>query len=159
PFSCRRHGGMRWKGPTMACWLRKTILAAILLLAGGPWAPAAAFERHPVPREHPRLLGSREHLQALARERSEAYQRVVRVARESEADDHAKMISMALVAAVESDETLAEAAKRMAMKYVDGPIRKGHVTFGSDLARCAVVYDLCHDKPKSPSRPIASAAC
>jgi hypothetical protein len=31
------------------------------------------------------------------------------------------------------------------MKYATGPIRKGHETFGHDLARCAIVYDLCHD--------------
>ena len=94
---------------------------------------------------HPRLLGSRERLQELAKSRSEAYSRVVRVAREREADDHSKMISTALVCAIEGDEGLGSAAVKMAMKYVDGPIRKGHVTFGSDLARCAIVYDLCHE--------------
>jgi hypothetical protein len=31
------------------------------------------------------------------------------------------------------------------MKYVDGPIRQGHTTFGTDLALCALVYDLCYD--------------
>ena len=33
----------------------------------------------------------------------------------------------------------------MAMKTVGGPIKRGHVPFGSDLARCAIVYDLCHE--------------
>ena len=96
----------------------------------------------PVPREHPRLLGSLERLQRLAKERPEAYQRVVRVAREVNADNHAKMISMAIVCAVESDEQLGKLAVQMAMKYINGPIRRGHVTFGHDLARCAIVYDL-----------------
>jgi len=41
---------------------------------------------HPVPREHPRLLGPRDRLQRLARERAEAYERVVRVARGNEGD-------------------------------------------------------------------------
>jgi len=101
--------------------------------------------RHAVPKEHPRLLGSRHRLQMLAEERTQPYQRVVRVAREMKADDHSKMVSMALVSAIEPDEGLGKAAIQMAMKYVNGPIRQGHVTFGHDLARCAIVYDLCHE--------------
>ena len=105
----------------------------------------AQSTRHSIPKSHPRLLGSRKHLQELAKERPEAYQRVVRVARELDADDHSKMISMALVCAIEQDEQLGKRAVQMAMKYVDGPIRKGHVTFGHDLALCAIVYDLCYE--------------
>ena len=97
-----------------------------------------------VPKGHPRLLGPRRRLQKLAVERPQAYKRLVSVAREQKADDHAKMISIALVCAIEQDEQLGKVAVQMAMKYVNGPIRKGHVTFGSDLARSAVVYDLCH---------------
>ena len=67
------------------------------------------------------------------------------MARELDADDHAKMISMALVCAIEQDEQLGKRAVQMAMKYINGPVRKGHVTFGHDLARCAIVYDLCHE--------------
>ncbi len=100
--------------------------------------------RHAVPDEHPRLLGSLERLQRLAAERPDAYQRVVQVARKASADDHAKMISMSIVCAVESDEQLGKLAVQMAMKYINGPIRSGHVTFGHDLARCAIVYDLCY---------------
>ncbi|MHC4740750.1 MAG: heparinase II/III domain-containing protein [Planctomycetota bacterium] len=102
------------------------------------------FADHAVPKEHPRLLGSRSRLQKLAEEHPEAYGRVVRVARESQADDHAKMISIALVCAIEEDEQLGRAGARMATKYIDGPIKKGHVRFGSDLALCAIVYDLCY---------------
>ena len=102
--------------------------------------------RHPVPREHPRLLGSRERLQRLARERAEAYGRVVRVARRQEADEHSKMISLALVCAIEQDASLGEKAVEMAMQTVSGPIKKGHVPFANDLARSAVVYDLCHEQ-------------
>ena len=105
----------------------------------------AQSERYAVPDKHPRLLGSLDRLQKLARERAEAYKRVVKVARELGADDHSKMISMALVAAIEEDEQLGKAAVRMAMKYVNGPIRKGHVPFGHDLARCAIVYDMCYE--------------
>ncbi|MBL7184962.1 MAG: heparinase II/III family protein [Phycisphaerae bacterium] len=101
--------------------------------------------RHAVTPEHPRLLGSRERLQMLARQRQEAYERVVRVARQQEADDHAKMISMALVCAIEQDAQLGNRAVEMAIKYVNGPIRKGHTPFAHDLARCAIVYDLCHE--------------
>jgi hypothetical protein len=108
-------------------------------------AVAMAESVHPVPKEHPRLLGSRERLRQLARERAEAYQRVVEVARGGETDEHAKMVSLALVCAIEGDEQLGREAVAMAMKYVDGPIRQGHVTFGADLARCAIVYDLCYE--------------
>jgi len=108
--------------------------------------PARAEDAgHAVPMGHPRLLGSRGRLQNLARERSEAYKRVVRVARELKADDHSKMISMALVCAIEEDEQLGKAAVRLAMKYVTGPIKKGHIPFAHDLARCAIVYDLCYE--------------
>ncbi|MBA7668226.1 hypothetical protein ES703_76335 [subsurface metagenome] len=119
----------------------------MLFLCGiSPIASAAVRSvRHAVPKEHPRLLGSRQRLQKLASQRNEAYQRVVRVARELKADDHAKMVSMALVCAIEQDEQLGRRAVQMAMKYINGPIRKGHVTFGHDLARCALVYDLCHE--------------
>ena len=100
--------------------------------------------RHPVPEEHPRLLGSLERLQRLARERTEAYQRLRRVARQADGDAHSKMISMAVVSAIEQDQSLARQAVDMALKYVDGPVKKGHVPFGHDLALCAIVYDLCH---------------
>jgi len=108
--------------------------------------PAVAqAERYAVPDKHPRLLGSLDRLRQLATERAEAYKRLVRVARELGADDHSKMISMALVAAIDQDEQLGRAAVRMAMKYVDGPVRKGHVPFAHDLARCAIVYDMCYE--------------
>jgi len=119
-------------------------LLFIVCMSGGILS-ATEHTRRIVPVEHPRLLGSRAYLQSLAADRPDAYKRVVRVAREQKADDHAKMISMALVCAIEQDRRLGESAVRMAMKYVTGPIRKGHVTFAHDLARCAVVYDLCHD--------------
>lgn len=121
-------------------------LVMLLLFGISPIASAAVQSaRHAVPRVHPRLLGSRLRLQKLARQRTEAYQRVVRVARELKADDHAKMISMALVCAIEQDEQLGKRAVQMAMKYINGPIKKGHVPFAHDLARCAIVYDLCHE--------------
>jgi hypothetical protein len=101
--------------------------------------------RHPVPRDHPRLLGSRERLQKLAEERPEAYGRMAQVARTGDARGHAKMVSLALVSAIEQDEQLGREAVRMAMEDVNGAIRIGHVTFGSDLARCAIVYDLCYE--------------
>ena len=118
--------------------VRQIISVGLLLLA------SAGAEGLHVPREHPRLLGTRSRLQALAKERSAAYRRVGDVARKRKADDHAKMISVALVCAIENDAELGRRAVQMAMKYVNGPIRKGHCTFGHDLARCAIVYDLCH---------------
>ena len=123
------------------------IFVGMLILCWINPIPSRAAEsvKRPVQKEHPRLLGSLNRLQKLARERAEAYQRVVRVAHEQKADDHAKMISMALVCAIEQDEQLGKSAVQMAMKYINSPIRKGHVTFGHDLARCAIVYDLCHE--------------
>ncbi len=101
-----------------------------------------ALARHPVPHEHPRLLGSREELKELARQRRPEYQRVVAVARGNADDDHSKVMSLGLVAAIDSDRDAAEKAKSIAMKYVNGPIRQGHVTFAHDLALCALAYDL-----------------
>ncbi len=71
--------------------------------------------RHPVPNQHPRLLGSKEELQALAREHPEAYRRVVEVARGGNADEHAKMISLGLVYAIDGDEKAGQQAKQIAM--------------------------------------------
>ena len=124
-----------------------TIYAGVILLlmTGNALSAAAQVSKHPVPKNHPRLLGSRQRLQELAKERPEAYQRVVRVAREQDADDHSKMISMALVCAIEQDEQLGKGAVQMALKYINGPIRKGHVTFAHDLALCAIAYDLCYE--------------
>jgi len=76
------------------------ILVASLTAAGSP--PAQLSVR----REHPRLLGSRAELQALARGRAEAYRRVVSVAREQQADDWAKVMSESLVCAIEGDSAL-----------------------------------------------------
>ncbi|GAF70450.1 unnamed protein product, partial [marine sediment metagenome] len=67
------------------------------------------------------------------------------MAREKQAGDHPKMISLALVCAIEQDEQLGRQAVELAMNYVNGPIRKGHVSFGADLARGAIVYDLCYE--------------
>lgn len=98
-----------------------------------------------VSRSHPRLLGSRGHLQTLAQGRPQEYARVANVARVADADDHAKMMSLGLVCAIEGDAELGREAVDMALAYVRGPIRSGHVTFAHDLARCAFVYDLCHE--------------
>jgi hypothetical protein len=124
------------------------VCAACLIWALPFMSVRAAWEdstRHPVPKEHPRLLGSRERLHCLAREQVDAYERVVHVARHVKADPHSKMISMALVSAIESDRALGRQAIDMVLKIVNGPIKKGHVPFGHDLGRCAIVYDLCHE--------------
>ncbi|MCU0915381.1 MAG: heparinase II/III-family protein [Planctomycetes bacterium] len=115
------------------CWI---VLVTLRPAGAGP---------HPVPREHPRLLGSRQELRNLAQARAQTYPRVAAVARQSGGDDYSKLISLALVSAIEDDQTLGRAAVEKAMKYVAGPIRKGHTTFGTDLALCAIVYDLCYD--------------
>jgi hypothetical protein len=106
---------------------------------------AAETSKASVPNEHPRLLGSRERLQRLAQERANSYQRVVRVARQQKADDHSKMVSMALVCGIEHDRELGRQVIAMAMNTINGPIKKGHIPFAHDLARCAIVYDFCHE--------------
>jgi len=138
---------MNFKTLKVTCRLTGVIWISIFLLwsIGSIQSAGARTIRHDVPKGHPRLLGSRKRLEELAKQRSEAYQRVVRVARELDADDHSKMMSVALVCAIEQDEQLGKRAVQMAMKYINGPIRKGHVTFGHDLARCAIVYDLCYE--------------
>ena len=126
------------------------LLAALLTFGcGGPAGNEKISEERPISREHPRLLGSKERLQKLAKERPEAWARTVQAARElqpgneSVMDDHMKMVSMALVCVIEDDREIGRQAVQRAMKYVNAPIRVGHATFGHDLARCAIVYDLC----------------
>ena len=125
-------------------WLSRVATIVLTCLAIQPvWAASDA--RHRVPREHPRLLGSRQHLQQLAKDRPETYRRTAAIARGQGGDDYSKMISMALVCAIEQDVSLGKGAVDMAMKYVRGPIRIGHVPFAQDLALCGIVYDLCHE--------------
>jgi hypothetical protein len=80
----------------------------------------------------------------MASQRPDSYRQVLNVAREADAHDPARIISSALVAVIDGDEAMAREAQRRVMEYVRGPIRVGHATFGSDLALCALVYDLCH---------------
>jgi len=68
-----------------------------LISLTGLISAASVFAVHPIPIEHPRLLGSAERLQELAREKPDVFTRVVQVALEQEGGDHEKMISMALV--------------------------------------------------------------
>ena len=132
--------------------IRLVLLVSLaVVLAGG--APAFAqstpagwdARRHPVVREHPRLLGSLAELRVLARQRVPEYQRMKRVALDEQADSYARIISAALVAAIEGDPALAAQVHQLAMKYVNGPIRQGHVPFATDLALCGIAYDLCYD--------------
>ena len=84
-------------------------------------------------------------LQQLAAQQPQVYERVAQVARVEEADEHAKIVSLSLVAAIEQDSALGRQAVDMALRTIRGPIKTGHDTFGHDLARCAIAYDLCHD--------------
>ena len=113
-----------------------------------------------IPHEHPRLFGPRSRLQELAREHAEAYARTVKIARATpltpERPIHtdfgancgrmSKLISMALVAAVEQDAKLSREAIGLIFEwYVDQPLQIGHTPFGSDVAIGAIVYDFCHE--------------
>jgi hypothetical protein len=121
----------------------KTTWLVLIYIAGCFALSAADLSRHPVSKEHPRLLGSRAELQALAKQRPAEYQRMTAVAKQAGGEDHAVIIAQALVAAIEGNAELGRQAKQRALALVDGPIRSGHVTFGNDLALCALVYDLC----------------
>jgi len=118
-------------------------IAGLLLLAA-LFPSAALSQRHPVPKEHPRLFGTRQELQELAKNKPDLFVMVSEVAFEQEGDDHQKMISEALVSAIRGDLDYGRMAVDLAMRYIEGPVRVGHVTFGADLARCAIVYDLCY---------------
>jgi hypothetical protein len=83
-------------------------------------------------------------LQRLATERAAAYERVVEVARQADAGVYEKMISLGLVSAIEENAVLGRQAGELAMEMIRGPIRVGHVPFGTDLALCGLVYDLCY---------------
>lgn len=98
-----------------------------------------------VPSEHPYLLGNRSELKQLAKQKPAEYQRVKQVAKNTSADDYSRMISMGLVSAIEEDRAIAEQAKQMTLKYINGPIKKGHTPFAYDLALCGLVYDLCYE--------------
>ena len=119
-------------------------LLACLLICHPMYAAGSKIRQ--IPAEHPRLLGSAGQLKQLAAERPEAYARVVDVARNRDARGHAKMVSLSLVYAIEGDAALGDLAVSMAMKYINGPIRVGHVRFGDDLANTAIVYDLCYPR-------------
>lgn len=81
----------------------------------------------------------------MARERPDDYRRMLAVARNEGADDYSWILSAALAAVIEGEADLAKKVRQRAMKFVDGPIRSGHVPFGTDLALCGVAYDLCFD--------------
>ena len=111
-----------------------------------------AAARHAVAQQHPRLLGSRARLQTLAAERGDAYARMVAIARGNPDNEHGTLLAMALVSAIEQDPQLGRRAVEQALRLVDGPIRKGHVTFGHDLTRAGMVYDLCHPYWTEPEK-------
>ena len=123
------------------------------------WSPLATKQ---VPAEHPRLLGSRERLQGLAKERPDAYRRTREIANrplgpalkdwDASADFggvvsvHCQLISMGLVCAIERDEKMGRAAIDLAFgHFVNKPPRVGHEVFGDDVGNVAWVYDLCHE--------------
>lgn len=119
-----------------------TVLMLLFLVV----SVVSAQETSKVPEKHPRLLGSKEQLQKLAKERPEAYRRMADFARtwEGKGGNYEKMLSKALVCAIEDDAELGKSAIALAMELVEAPIRKGHVFFGGDLAYTALVYDLCY---------------
>jgi hypothetical protein len=96
-----------------------------------------------IPTQHPRLFGTREELQQLARQRPEHFQRMKRTAYENLGEHFSQALSMALVYAVEGDKSLGKKALEFCRPFIEGPIQVGHVLWGHDVG--AVVYDLCHD--------------
>ena len=108
--------------------------------------------KHPVSHEHPRILGTRDDLQALARARPEAYRRMSGVARATVLPEYpgpssiGKLIAMGFTSAVDQDYRLARQAVDAALQtYIRQPIKTGHSPFGSDVGYCGLIYDLCHE--------------
>ncbi|MCL2645819.1 MAG: heparinase II/III-family protein [Phycisphaerales bacterium] len=112
--------------------------------------------RRPISKEHPRLFGSREQMRKLATERPEAYRRMVDYARNVPEEAwvqangyelQAKMLGLGVAYALgEASKQEGRMVVDLVLKnFVDQPIKSGHVTFGYDLAKCAIAYDLCHD--------------
>jgi len=96
------------------------------------------------------LLGSREYLQHLAKERPDAYRRTKEIAQrqvtvppsvsDANADFGAqisvesKLVSMSLVAAIEQDANMGRAAVDFALaQFLNKPVRVGHIPFGADV--------------------------
>ena len=124
--------------------LLAVIVLALVQFGCSSEGPGETVQRHPVPREHPRLLGSADYLKKLAAERPEAWARVLDVARNREADRHAKIISLGLAYVIEGDEALGRQAVEIALEKMAEPIMVGHIPFGSMLADLGLAYDLCH---------------
>ena len=118
-------------GAVAPIWLAVLPLCGLFLLL----CTASAQARHAVPEEHPRLLGSAQRTAGARRAAAGGLSARRARARDETADAHARMISLGLVYVVEGDEALGQQAKQLALQYVRGPIQKGHVTFGHDLAR------------------------
>ena len=122
-------------------------LTVLLLVCGRQLAAADA--RHDVPKDHPRLFGNAAFLQALAQSRPLAYKHTAEFARHNKNYrdyEELRTPAEALVCAIEHDKDLGRKAIDFVMKsYVTQPIKVGHIPFGSDLAQCAIVYDLCFD--------------
>ena len=118
------------------------LLATVLVLSCT--INLAASERHPVPKEHPRLFGNAAELKALAEKRPQEFQRMRTVAQNPQAGEYARMVSISLINAVEPDAVLAREAVNLAMKRINAPIITGHNPFGSVLAECAIVFDYCY---------------
>ncbi|MCW8131941.1 MAG: heparinase II/III family protein [Planctomycetota bacterium] len=118
----------------------------------GFYAPALAFlalaagfaRAQEIPKAHPRLFGPLAQLQALKAARPDAYKTMAANARDPKVFDWGRLPAMALTSALENDAALGKEAVKLCMKYIRGPIRVGHETFGHDLALCAMVYDYCH---------------
>ncbi len=106
--------------------------------------------RHEITTDRPRLLGSRQYLRDLAKQRPHAYQQMVDYARqdleERTYELQAKMYGLAIAYVIEGNKSEGRKVVDLALKhYIDKPIQVGHVTFAHDLAKCAIAYDLCHD--------------
>ena len=80
------------------------VLSAISLACGATGNTVFDSARRPIPREHPRLLGSAEELRQLALERPEAYTRMSEIVSQRMGGRHERMVSCALVYVIEGDE-------------------------------------------------------
>jgi len=118
---------------------------SLFLFMGGVYALGAHAVKE-IPREHPRLFGSKQELMQLAARRAGAFGRMRNIARRGSGHELSYVFSLCLTYAVEGGDDLARKAISIARDIISRPLKKGHEPFAIDMAIVAIVWDHCYDK-------------
>jgi Heparinase II/III-like protein len=127
-----------------------SVLACVIMIS--ICSIQALQARHPVPRQHPMLLGTAQQLKEKARQRESDWVRVKEVVQQRQGGPQERMIGMSLMYVIDGNEARGQQAVELALRVINRPIRVGHTRFGGDLARCAIVFDLCYPLWKTEDR-------